>query len=51
MLQLKDYNFHMRAIQRIQAKPSEYKAYTKPRHFENVIKKSKALSVVFDKKE
>jgi len=51
MIQLKDYNYHLKAIQRIKNNPSEYKEYTRPRHYEGVIKKSKKLAVTFDKKE
>lgn len=51
MIQLKDYNCHLKALERIKQKPSEYKSYTRPRHYENVIKKNKLLAVTFDKKE
>ena len=51
MIQLKDYNCHLKALERIKNKPSEYKDYTKPRHFENVIKKNKILATTFDKRE
>ena len=50
-IQLSDYNCHLKALERIKNKPSEYKAYTRPRHFENVIKKNKLLAVTFDKRE
>lgn len=51
MLQLNDYNQHLSAIGRIKRGPSEYKSYTKERRFEGVIRKSKALSLKFEKKE
>jgi len=50
-IQLSDYNYHLKALEKIKNKPSEYKAYTRPRHFENVIKKNKLLAVTFDKRE
>lgn len=51
MIQLKDYNYHQRALNKAMTKPSEYRDYSRPKNFEKVIKKSKEISNVFNKEE